>query len=199
MKIIVDTSIIISVLVNETHKNSIIENNTLLYSTEKPVEIASSDYFIAKYNVIYNSSFEIYISETHAININKCNHGIFTYNLLQSCYYGIYLDIETKNVIIHHNSFVENRYPGDYEAAQGRDDGTDNIWYDELKNEGNYWSDWSGEGSYQIEGSANTEDPYPLTNPSIQPIEEEKAGFPFLFLIPVLICGAMLSKRRKKI
>ena len=36
------------------------------------------------------------------------------------------------------------------------------MWYDTVLNEGNYWSEYEGSGSYAINGSAGNTDPYPI-------------------------------------
>ncbi len=35
-------------------------------------------------------------------------------------------------------------------------------WYNTVTREGNYWSDYTGTGAYQIAGPAGAKDPYPL-------------------------------------
>ena len=83
--------------------------------------------------------------------------------------YGIYLDQYCINNEIHRNNFIDNNLGG---SSQGFDDGTDNTWYDIITSKGNYWNDWSGSGSYAIDGSANCVDLYPLGSPATyNPIE----------------------------
>ena len=37
----------------------------------------------------------------------------------------------------------------------------------QIYEQGNYWLDWNGTGSYSIAGSANTEDMFPLSEPQL--------------------------------
>jgi hypothetical protein len=79
--------------------------------------------------------------------------------------YGLYIDSESDNNTVHHNSFIDNNLGG---SSQAFDDGTNNTWFDESTLEGNYYSDYSGVGNYSIDGNANSSDTYPLTeNPLI--------------------------------
>lgn len=63
-----------------------------------------------------------------------------------------------ENNTIHHNTFINN-------TIQAYDDGASNQWYDSETYEGNYWSDYLGNGSYLITGSAGVRDLYPLPQP----------------------------------
>ncbi len=88
---------------------------------------------------------------------------VFTYNVLQENEdYGIRLYSDCDNNIIHHNTFVDNNPGG---TSQALDAGSNNFWYDSTTLEGNYWSDWSGTGSYSIDGAAGAIDLYPLDEP----------------------------------
>jgi parallel beta-helix repeat protein len=75
--------------------------------------------------------------------------------------YGIELSDESDDNFIHQNDFIANGQ----DTSQACDNGTNNQWYDETVLEGNYWSDYSGTGSYLIAGSAGTSDPYPSLSP----------------------------------
>ena len=69
----------------------------------------------------------------------------------------------SKTNTIHHNNFVDNNPSG---TSQAYDGGTKNVWFDSQNLEGNYWSDWSGTGSYSIDGYGGTVDSYPLEEPA---------------------------------
>ena len=51
-----------------------------------------------------------------------------------------------------------------------------------LIQEGNYWSDWSGYGSYQIDGEANAADLYPEGRQGIG------NNIGLIFFVGVLVC-----------
>jgi len=75
------------------------------------------------------------------------------------------------------------------------------LWYDSATLEGNFWSDWSGIGSYSIDGSASSEDLYPLDEPVEYSTDETKIFFTFTLLILVvpLILIRLFSRKRREI
>lgn len=95
---------------------------------------------------------------------NYCNISWNSISLNQK--YGIYLE-DTNHTNIHHNTLIDNVQFSIYYHSQACDNGTDNTWYDPIKKEGNFWSDYSGNGTYAIEGEARSEDLYPLLIPNI--------------------------------
>ncbi|MCG3219849.1 MAG: right-handed parallel beta-helix repeat-containing protein, partial [Candidatus Heimdallarchaeota archaeon] len=101
----------------------------------------------------------------------------------QSVYYGVSLYSYSHDNIVHHNNFEDNYPTG---TSQAKDDGTNNVWYDDSVDEGNFWSDWSGSGSYAIDGTAGSVDLYPFSSSSI-PEFSSWGLFILLSLIPVLI------------
>ncbi len=104
-----------------------------------------------------NNNIGIYIYESV--------YGNVTYNVLwRNVGYGVYLSASSDNSRVHHNNFVANNLGG---TSQACDDGASNYWYDTLALEGNYWSDWSGTGSYAIDGSAGAIDLYPFDKPTV--------------------------------
>ncbi len=130
-------------------------------------------------NTCNNNNYGVYLysSGSSTVGNNTCNNNLYgiyphdtdscvvTYNLLQeNGAYGVYLGFGSDNNLIHHNTFVENYLLG---TSQACDRGTNNYWYDTETLEGNYWSDWSGTGSYTVAGSAGSEDLYPLDEPTL--------------------------------
>jgi hypothetical protein len=51
-------------------------------------------------------------------------------------------------------------------TSQGFDEGNNNTWYDASTEEGNLWNDYTGSGTYAIDGPANSIDPYPIVGDS---------------------------------
>jgi hypothetical protein len=68
---------------------------------------------------------------------------------------GIALETGSRNISIIENWFGPNN------TQNAQDDGEENLWYGEYWQMGNYWSDYSGIGSYLIPGSAESVDLYP--------------------------------------
>lgn len=103
--------------------------------------------------------------------INNLESGIFlsytnyslilANNITENNYYGLKIKYISYNNTIHHNIFLSNSLASPLNS-QGFDDGINNIWYDINTNEGNYWSDYTGIGFYNIDGDSNSEDIYPL-------------------------------------
>ncbi len=148
----------------------------------------------------------------YGIYLYSSSSCVITYNLLQENEkYGIYL-YNSVNRLIHHNNFVDNNLGG---TSQAFDDGANNYWYDTATKEGNYWSDWSGAGSYSIDGSASSEDLYPLDEPTEHTTTEHTTTehttiesttdenplnftFALLMLVVPLILTRTISKKAKK-
>jgi len=120
------------------------------------------------------------------------NNLIFSNEFRNNNDYGVYLYSSCHNNIIHHNIFYNN---SQYLGSQGYDSGTNNIWYDAEAHEGNYWSDWSGSGSYAIAGTADSVDLYPLGGTHTTTQVNLLLFLPMVFSIPIFI---KMKLRRKE-
>ena len=118
----------------------------------------------------YNSDNATLINNTLNSNacgllIWRCNYCFIGFNYFsENSDYAISISSLSENNTIHHNSFIDNNPGG---TSQATDDGSNNIWFDNITDEGNYWSDWIGVGDYDIDGSALVVDPYPLSSPPV--------------------------------
>ena len=84
----------------------------------------------------------ILLKNINGISVIKADNNNITYNLIAaSSHLGTSVDGYCDNNNIHHNFYVNN-----YRKPQAEDDGTNNLWYNDSLNEGNYWSDYSGTG-----------------------------------------------------
>jgi len=134
-----------------------ISNSFFLFNRKSGLHLFNSDGVS-----IFNNTYDY--NEVYGILLESSSYNQITFNLIEnSGLWGLVLDDSSSNNMIHHNSFINNNVGG---TSQAMDDG-DNIWYDENKEEGNYWEDYSGVGSYSIDGSADAEDPYPLSEPPV--------------------------------
>ena len=128
--------------------------------------------------------------------LNSSDSCLIIYNNFQETgEYGIYVESSSNN-IFHHNNFIDNNLGG---TSQAYDDGTNNVWYDTSMNEGNYWSDWSGIGSYLIDAE-HFVDPYPLDEEVKPPVISEFA-YQKAITIPIILCLLLvpfLFKKRRK-
>ena len=167
----------IGLLIKFSDSISVISNNCS-FNKEHGIQLVKSTNSIITNNVLsYNllCGIELENSSANQITYNTLSNNIF---------WGVFLDEFSTNNLVHHNSFINNNVGG---TSQARDDG-DNIWYDEKKEEGNYWEDYSGVGSYSIDGSADAEDPYPLSEPPVYRNNNiYYAFFSLLILIPITV------------
>ncbi len=171
--------------------SSTIANNTCNNNNNIGIYLWSSDSSTVVNNTCSNNN-------NNGIKLFNINFCILTYNLLQENeWYGVNLDSDSDNNLIYHNNFVDNNLTG---TSQAFDDGLNNTWYDTLTLEGNYWSDWSGTGSYSIDGSAGSVDLYPFDELVEYSTDETRLNFAFTLLISVvtLMLTRTISKKTKK-
>ncbi|MHA2211891.1 MAG: NosD domain-containing protein, partial [Candidatus Thorarchaeota archaeon] len=119
----------------------------------------------------YISSNNITDNNYQGINIRYSHFNTITGNTIaNSSQHGLALVGTSSHNVIHHNQFVNNgeeeTYLIDGErmgelTSQGFDEGSNNTWYDSATEGGNWWSDYSGSGSYVMDGPSNAVDQYP--------------------------------------
>ncbi len=193
-----------------------VSNNTCYNNKWNGILHSSSSSSIIINNICNNNDYDgIRLSSSESLTIinNTCNNnnvsGIYffysdlcvvIYNLIQENeVYGVILNPDSDNNIFHHNTFVDNNLGG---TSQAHDTGSNNIWHDSETLEGNYWSDWSGTGSYSIDGSAEAIDLYPLDeegNPPVVPEYDSLSLFTLLILVFPLLLTIVIYRKRKKI
>ena len=167
-------------------RNTLFENNIIRNNVNGFLLESINEEFASQNCVIRNNLFE-----------NNTSFAlIFTAFLEQSF---------TRQNLVYHNSFVNNNPNG---QSQAKDVGSHNRWYNESLKEGNYWSDWSGILPYDISGSANTVDMYPLEAPLHSTITKTPTFFKGRIIlvislsiaIPVLLAISILivKKLRKR-
>ena len=192
--------------------NNIKIKNQLISSFSTGVSLYyCEDISISKSVFKFNSRSGVYLFKSERVNIinntseynglygillEQSSYNEITYNVItNSGLWGVVLGGGSANNSIHHNVFINNNF---YGTSQAKDDG-DNLWYDEKKEEGNYWEDYSGVGNYSIDGFAGVVDPYPLSE---HPVYRNKniyyAFFSFAVIIPLMIYGYFQITIRKK-
>ena len=154
-------------------------------------------------------------SDYEGIVCETTNKSVISKNLFQSNdEFGVGFTTRCADNVVYHNDFINNNrdptVPEGTTQGEDRADGLNNLWYNSALLEGNYWSDWLGEGTYQIDGSAYSEDLYPLSDPisglefdeggelETDPTEEE-TSFGLLFILAILSTALIALKRRKRI
>jgi len=166
--------------------NTIISNNSLYNISGSGLRLRNSEYINISNNTITDSFIGIILGTSNSSEIK--------YNIIANNDYGAYLFSGSSQNSIHHNNFLNN-------TLQASDLGFSNTWYDPVTLEGNYWSDYSGVGTYLISGSANAEDLYPLSIEVIPVITEYDflIGFGFLFITFLAITYPMIKRRKERI
>jgi len=127
---------------------------------------SSNNNNITNNNCSMNSYYGIYVDSS--------SKNTITYNnLYYNTYYGIYISGLSPGHTIHHNNFWRNNgvTKGIIGNCQANDSSGGNTWYDNTLQQGNYWSNWNGQGwgtpnAYPIEGSGGAYDMYPLSQPA---------------------------------
>jgi parallel beta-helix repeat protein len=170
------------IILNSTNYSSV--NNNTLYLNEYNIYSKLSHYLYASNNTCSSGVFGIKLESTH--------FSRFYYNSIEeNLDYGIYVDVNSKNNTLTHNSFIDNNVGEN--NSQAYDEGSDNIWYNSTTKEGNYWSDLGKNKTYTIDGPANAFDKYPLN----ENLERISANY-LLFTSFSLIFLAIIYYSRRK-
>ncbi len=189
---------------------STLTNNTCNNSRLRGIHLHITDNCDAYNNTIhYSGLMSIYLWSSSGINVenNTCIESnmwgiylqtsdtcIITYNKIEGCaQYGVYLNDLSQNNILHHNNFTDNNLGG---SSQGYDNGLNNIFYDIITLEGNWWTDWTGTTTYPIDGSANNEDPYPQGVPMIPEFSSTTFKILLLSLFSITVVTIIGLKRK---
>jgi hypothetical protein len=85
--------------------------------------------------------------------------------------YGVFIIRSSRGNLIYNNTLMDNASLDSYDwdsvhhfevNCQALDEGNSNVWYKEEAKLGNRWLDYSSDGVYKIDGSANSIDRYPI-------------------------------------
>ena len=162
-----------------------INNNSFCYNGELGCSIEGMNN-----SSIHNNEFKLNTGLGCRVKYaDACN---FTFNNFEkNSEYGLSFDSYSSENIIHHNRFTNNFLSG---TSQASDNGENNIWFEQDTKEGNYWSGWNKKKSYQIDGSAQSQDPYPL--------DETLTKISFCFILslisfPILVIIINKNSKRK--
>ncbi len=137
----------------------------------------------------------------YGIKLQSATGNNVTYNeIMNSTYFGVFLDHGADDNWIHHNNFVSNNDG----STQGRDNTGDNMW--NTSDEGNYWSDYTGSDSnkdgvgdtpYSLIGGSGAQDEYPLMD-DVDNDAPVKAPEFHLFFGAVICFAFVVIIRRKR-
>lgn len=129
------------------------------------IHLNQASHCLIKLNLIEDNNYQ-------GINIRYSSYNVIINNTVKMTpQHAIVLVGNADWNKIYHNVLIDNAYLETYEVdgrltglinSQGFDEGNNNYWYDDVNNQGNYWSDYQGIGNYSIDGPAGTEDKYPF-------------------------------------
>ncbi len=143
------------------------------------------------HGTVMNSSFSR--GDFNSVRLEDCENMTFMYNeFFDNDGYAFYLDNSVNNSI-HHNNFRDNNGA----LGQALDNDGNNTWDDGVS-EGNYWSDWNGTGTYDVGGSDNAVDRYPLGNQTNTSAPEKIPEFAMVTVLSftVVVFAAVFRRRR---
>ncbi len=205
-------------IVVESSSNMIVENNVCslnkngfgIYLSGENITIINN---ICNYNEM--GIFLDDIQDCMMYNNTLCRNGIgggvivvsgqdvvISNNLfLENEWFALALQQECRDIIIHHNSFINNICPPGTDS-QALDEGIGNYWYHPDLFIGNFWSNKGMKRKYAIEGSAGSFDLYPLKDPIVLPDEDYplKTSFPiFISFFSILITKFLRRKLEREV
>ena len=173
-------------------------NNTCTLNKRGGISISHSDN-----NVLINNNCS---KNNNGIHLTYSDNNILSRNLLVGNINGINLSLISKANLVYHNTFIDNnRFSQAYDDVRCglHNEDKNNVWYNTVSNEGNFWSDYSGSGDYLIAGSANAIDPYPLDEngvPYPNTSEDNHINVDFFpFTLMLIILGSSVRKRKYNI
>ncbi|MEM4308931.1 MAG: NosD domain-containing protein, partial [Thermoplasmata archaeon] len=180
-------------LYSSSTNNTIINNNV----SGNPYGIylsSSSNNNITNNNVSSNSNRGIYLSFS--------SNNLITYNwICNNTNYGVYITSSSTGNYIYYNYFIGNNGAGKGVSGncQAYDSVGGNIWYNNTIQEGNYWSNWDGNGwgtagAYPIDGGAGASDWYPIIETSVF----SNLGVLLMVILPILARKTQSEKGRRK-
>ncbi|GEM_PF-1828172 len=156
--------------------NTTIENNTISGNTKNGVDVYPyTTYDVEHTTIKYNNISFNYIG----VNMERNSYDGRIFN---NTGLGVDLSNTANDIWVYNNSFYYNNGATDtYDAThiQAHDAGSHNRWNTTY---GNFWYDWANNNDtndqdhdgfvdwpYRIDGTANSEDAYPLANPAVVP------------------------------
>ncbi len=134
------------IFVEESYDTALI-HNTLRYNSENGITIQNSDDGKAIGNTIYDSEY-------NGLAVSSATGWIISHNVIyDNGGPGIYMGVPTQDNILYYNDIG---WSGEFLVA---DEGFGNFW--NYTGVGNWYSDYSGTGTYTISGASAEIDYYP--------------------------------------
>ena len=171
--------------------DSVIVMNQINYNKNQGIFISgTSNIAVLGNSVSFNKNYGIYITNSDS--------GILSTNLFfRNDGYGVFLSSSTQGFLIYRNSFIEN--DPSLGSSQAYDGGISNLWYNQELQSGNFWDDKGTKKIYEIDGTANSVDLFPLKDPIYYPPD----SFSWETTIEILPClaisiGLFITRRINK-
>ncbi|MBD3406330.1 MAG: hypothetical protein GF411_09490 [Candidatus Lokiarchaeota archaeon] len=150
----------------EMISNSLFSNNTVLHSGDHGINLWYS------VDVVFMNNLFRWNGD-HGIFINNSTNVVVNTTISEFNYDGIYIDDNSYFTLVYLNDFGFNtRY-------NGYDDGVDSSFHN--GSHGNRWSDYSGGGTYTVNGTADSVDLYPSSYVESTPTVDSPADFSYEF------------------
>lgn len=137
----------------------------------------------------------------HGLSLRYSNQNIVANNtIIGNKAHGIFIIRDSKGNTIYNNTLTENASIKSYEwdeiyhfevKSQALDVGMGNVWSSEELKLGNRWSDYTGSGTYRIDGSANAVDAYPISTGESAEEESKPSEKPGQWAVPGYPVGAL--------
>ncbi|MHA1910817.1 MAG: right-handed parallel beta-helix repeat-containing protein [Candidatus Kariarchaeaceae archaeon] len=172
----------------------IIQNNQCNYNYGPGIMVQGS-YNALIFNNVFSNNDDYYYSCAYCPSSllygiflsNTSSSNIMDNELISNGFYGVFIDTISSGNQIYSNRFIDNYvqwesyclYVGcDGESySQANDDGSDNLWFSTSDELGNYWSEFSDDDYYAINGIAGSYDEVPL-NYNLEPISPDPTTYP---------------------
>jgi len=164
-------------------------HNTVKYNTRMGADFFKLNRATIEYNYFYLNNY-------NGMDFVFSTYNTIRYNIFEgSGWTGLALYEGVENTI-YHNSFIDNNIGNPYVHSQVSDVKGSNSWKHPSKDEGNYYNDWDGEGSYFIH--PHYYDYYPLNNPPVSLNQITKSDLEITITVTSLILVCVLFKVKKK-
>ena len=170
-----------------------------------------SNYCLINQCTFSYTSDGVYVSQCSGPTISlcyfeQCTDGVFagdSQNLIikENTFHnnsntGVYLDY-IDNALIYWNNFTLNGDDSGYQAYDYQ--GTNNKWYEEVSQTGNYWDDYNPlDDNYTIDGTPVNYDLYPLLTPYLLIPEFSMIHLGFLGLLLTIVSVFVVITRFRK-
>jgi len=137
----------------------------------------------------------------HGLSLRYSHDNLVAHNTIQgNGAHGVFIIRDSTGNRVLNNTLRGNSQMESYDwddiyiftvGSQGLDEGRSNQWSDDLTRTGNRWSDYTGQGEYRIDGSANAVDRHPAEAETLAPAQDNQDQERGGGVIPGFTVGAL--------